>query len=75
MQEQGTHYDHDTLRDMAVDGKAVITLAKGDTAYAPGTTKYWLAGDGGTVTYYFYPEATEAFVEGKVWRTLREGRL
>lgn len=51
---------------------AVVKLAAGDTAYAPGTTKYHLLGHGrgGTVTYIFYREGVEGTTQGQVCRSL-----
>ena len=73
----GTHFSYDELKNDALAtsefGPKVVTirLEAGDTAYAPGTTKYNLLGfgDGGTVTYRFYLEGIEASVNGHVSRS------
>lgn len=70
------HFSYDDLEKDALAtsefGPKVVTvrLEAGDTAYAPGTTKYNLLGhgEGGTVTYRFYIEGVEATTEGQIGR-------
>jgi hypothetical protein len=54
--------------------ETTITMFKGDTAYAPGTTKYWIGtAKGARITYRFYTDGgceTEV-LEGSVFRTER----
>jgi hypothetical protein len=49
-----------------------IELQPGDTAWAPGTTKYHLLGHGkgGSVRYTFYREGAEGHISGQVARSL-----
>lgn len=48
-----------------------VELESGDTAWAPGTTKYVLQAFGsGSVEYRFFREGVEGFVTGPVGRRL-----
>jgi hypothetical protein len=72
------HHSYDDILATATEPNeygtrtAVLHLAPGDTAYAPGTTKYHLLGhgNGGSVTYTFFREGVEGVVEGQVARSL-----
>lgn len=75
--KRSRHYGFDSIKEMASDigngwKECVLELDKGDTAYAPGTTKYnILATDKVTVTYRIHPSGVQAFPsdDAKVSRT------
>lgn len=72
------HHSHDDVIAAAspADEHGVRTctvqMRKGDTTWAPGTTKYDLMAYGpAAVVYTLYPEGAEARLVGKLGRTLR----
>lgn len=75
------HYDFTDIQQRVVDvwrgseGTALIALEPGDTAYAPGTTKYWLQAGaaGGAVLYTVYAGGSmDAKTYGDVHRAHKE---
>lgn len=72
------HYGFEQIKEMATEPDengyqtAIVTLENGDTAYAPGTTKYDLAGVG-SISYLIHPSSVEGRIakDAKIYRQLK----